>query len=496
MQNKKIADALGEIDPSYIAEAAAPRSIHWHKWVYAAAAVFAVVALVGLLWQAPCTPDRPILQGTLPADLGKPVSIQSPDTLQLANLLAAPRYPQMAKMPSYDDYQDKAQYQVDYQTWELSQAEQYSQPRGYADSLEAFWLQSMTQFLSGQAENATYSPVSVYMALAMLAECADGNSRQQILDLLGLDSVEALRTQVSHVWNAHYCADGATTTVLGNSIWLDNQFSYQQAAVETLAQQYFASVFHGDLGTDAVNQQLRTWIDSQTGNLLQEQTKGIELDPATVMALVSTVYFSGKWDSSFSEQKTQEGIFHGADADIKTQFMHQTFSYAVYYRGTDFGAICLGMSGQNDMWLILPDEDKTVDDVLASGEYLQMCTGSWSNTALYKINLSLPKFDVDSQFDLTDGLKAMGITDVFDADAADFGTLTGETVFVGKADHGCRVAIDEEGCVAAAYTLMTLYGTSMPSVSGEMDFVLDRPFLFVITSRDDLPLFAGVVNQP
>ena len=61
--------------------------------------------------------------------------------------------------------------------------------------------------------------------------------------------------------------------------------------------------------------------------------------------------------------------------------------------------------------------------------------------------------------------------------------------------HGyvCNVC-DEEGVTAAAYTVMLMCGAGMPPME-EMDFILDRPFLFVITSRDNLPLFAGVVNQ-
>ena len=55
--------------------------------------------------------------------------------------------------------------------------------------------------------------------------------------------------------------------------------------------------------------------------------------------------------------------------------------------------------------------------------------------------------------------------------------------------------IDEEGVEAAAYTIMAICGAGMPPEE-EIDFVLDPPFLFVITSRDGLPLFAGIVNQP
>lgn len=496
MRNKKIAEALGEIDPNYIAKAAEPCQTHWRGWMYTAAAVLAVVLLVGILWQWPDSPERPIIQGTTPADLGKPVSIQSPDTLQLANLVAAPGYPKMAQMPNYDDYESRDLYYADYQQWRASQKEQYNQPSNYADSLDAFWARSLPQFLSGQTENAAYSPVNVYMALAMLAETADGNSRQQILSLLGLSTIEELRIQVSHVWNAHYCNDGASTIVLGNSIWIDSAFSYKQATVDTLAETYFSSVFHGGLGTEEMNTQLRQWIDSQTGNLLQEHTNGLKLDPRTVMALASTVYFSGKWESGFPKKNTEEGIFQGLENDVKTQFMRQTFSVTSYYWGKDFGALRLSLSGQNDMWLILPDEGKTVDDVLASGEYLQMCTGSWKDQDLYTVNLSLPKFDISGEMDLVDGLKSMGMTDVFDPEVSDFSALTDESIFVNKVDHACRVAVDEEGCVAAAYTVMALYGTGMPSVKDEIDFILDRPFLFVITSRDQLPLFAGVVNQP
>lgn len=39
----------------------------------------------------------------------------------------------------------------------------------------------------------------------------------------------------------------------------------------------------------------------------------------------------------------------------------------------------------------------------------------WENTKHLIINLALPKFDITSQMDLNEGLKALGITDVFDS---------------------------------------------------------------------------------
>lgn len=497
MKSEKMAEALGEIDPTYIAQAAGVQKPKWARIIAAAAAILLVALLVQRL---PITPGNiiastnPTVQGTAPADLGRPVNIPSPNTLQLSNLVAAPQYPKMVTKPDYDAYSDKSAYYADEKTWLIDQCAQYNQPRGYADSLDRFFAQSIPQFLAGQTENAVYSPVNVYMALAMLAETAEGSSRQQILGLLELESIEALRTQVSHIWNAHYCADGATTTVLANSIWLDSNFAYKQAAIDTLADTYFASVFHGDLGTEEMNEQLRQWISSQTGGLLEKQTEGLEMDPRTVFALASTIYFSADWESSFSEKSTREAIFHANNVSIKTQFMNNYISGGTYYWGNGFGAVRLELSGENDMWLILPDEGKTVDDVLASGEYLQMCTGNWKNRKQYDIRLSLPKFDISSRTDLVEGMKQLGVTDIFHS-VSDFSTLTDDSVVVNKIDHAVRVAVDEEGCIAAAYTVVHVY-KGIPEAQNELDFILNRPFLFVITSRDQLPLFAGVVNQP
>ena len=42
---------------------------------------------------------------------------------------------------------------------------------------------------------------------------------------------------------------------------------------------------------------------------------------------------------------------------------------------------------------------------------------------------------------------------------------------------------------------MSACAAAMPP-EDEVDFVLDRPFLFVLTNEDGLPLFAGIVEQP
>ena len=183
----------------------------------------------------------------------------------------------MIRCPQITDFANSKDYQAAMDAYNAAQKAQYDQPDGYADSLKNFFSASIAQFLQSEG-NTAYSPLNVYMAMAMLAETTGGNSRQQILDLFGVNSIEELRTQAGHVWNAHYCDDGRSTILMANSLWLDHKFPYHQETADNLAQYYYASTFHGDLGTEVVDQQLREWLNANTGGLLKEQANNVRLN--------------------------------------------------------------------------------------------------------------------------------------------------------------------------------------------------------------------------
>jgi len=119
--------------------------------------------------------------------------------------------------------------------------------------------------------------------------------------------------------------------------------------------------------------------------------------------------------------------------------------------------------------------------------------GGRENCKTLRIDLALPKFDAVSQLQLKEPLQALGVTEIFDRQKADFALV--EEAWLGQAQHGARVAVDEEGLTAAAYTILPAPGAMKPPEE-EMAFTLDRPFLFVVESADGLPLFTGIVNQP
>ena len=434
---------------------------------------------------------------------------KKPNNTASAYALALASYPEMAPYPNEMEYFDEKTGEFDsdgfdvvYDAWQADRKAQRNQPEGYADGLEPFFGSSIREFLSGfNGENKVYSPLNVYMALAMLAEVTDGESRQQILTLLGSESIETLRAQAASVWNANYSNDGAVTSILANSLWLNEAVDFNQTTMDSLAQNYYASSFRGQMGSEEFDQALRDWINEQTGGLLEAQADGLSMDPETIMALASTIYYRAKWHSEFSEDRTEKGLFHLLSSDgatVECDFMHKGGSNT-YYWADQFGAVSLTLEGSGKMWFLLPDEGVSMDDLLADEQTMAFLNsnGNWENSKHLIVNMSVPKFDVVSDFDLGEGLRALGVTDVFDVEAADFSPMTEDVaeIVLSKAEHAARVTIDEEGVTAVAYTVMMMAGAAAPP-KDEMDFVLDRPFLFAITSADGLSLFVGLVNQP
>lgn len=485
MKREKLYDAITDVREDIIIRADArnaEKKPRRRRWPAAVAAVLVVAILGGILLHPGTS-----LVGT-------------------AYAVALAEYPEMAPYPFEEEYFDDSGnfdskgYDAAWTPWREAQRAQWG-PLGYADGLEDFFASSISTFLSGTpGENAVYSPLNVYMALAMLAETAGGDSRQQILDLLGHEDLDSLREQAGYLWNANYRDDGATTSILASSLWMNENVDYVQSTVDALAEHYYASVFQGEMGSSGYNEALQNWLNEQTGGLLKEYANEVTMDPQTVLALATTVYFQAQWSDKFNEDLTEKAVFHGVGGDVDCDFMNSS-GFGMYYWGEKFSATCLSLDNAGAMYFILPDEGYTVDDLLADEQAMAFAVspGVWENSQYVLVNLSLPKFDVSSNIDLKAGLQKLGVTDVFDETGADFTPLTPlaerEEVWVEKAEHAARVTVDEKGCTAAAYTVMLMLGGTQPPAE-EVDFVLDRPFLFVLTGIDGLPLFVGVVNDP
>lgn len=469
--NEKVAKALSYVDEKYVTDAAKRKKKKARKyWLSAIAAVLALVLLFNL-------PSMPVVISA------KAVSIAS-ESRQM-------------QRPDRDDYKDVNAWREDFNKWEEEQKQRSSTSRAAIDALTPFFTNGSAQFLSTQgSENLLWSPINAYIGLSMITELTDGASRQQILDLFGASDIDELREQVGAVWENSYNDNGHEISTLANSLWLEEGLNYNQDMMDDLAYYYYASVYQGDLGSQKINNAIGAWINNNTGGFLKKSTSNVNLSPDTILALYSTIYFQAKWQDEFSESNNTQDTFHTPSGDKTATFMNKKLAQMNYYYGDKFSAVALSLKNGSLMWFILPDEGYTTADVLADGQYMQMVLQQdWENMKWMKVNLSVPKFDVNSTLNLKAGLQEMGVTDVFNEVTSNFTEITGDVpIYLTAANQTVRVQIDEEGVKAAAY--IELPGATSPAPPEEIiDFILDRPFIFAITT-ESIPLFMGTVNNP
>lgn len=406
-------------------------------------------------------------------------------------------------------YPDTGDYGgMDAQTFSESDAH-WKWWEAYHENLEASWaiqdgLGAFNQtiinelLITEETDNRVCSPINLYIALAMLAECTDADSRAQILDVLGEKDIDCLRANAKILWEANYVDTPILQSLLGSSVWIKKDVACNHDTLQVLADNYYTEPFYMEPGVSGYDTMLQTWMDNHTGGMLTDSIRDIRFRPETVLALVSTIYYKAAWLDKFQAEATTTEVFHGAEGDTDVDMMHRS-DMTGYFKGANFGAISLPLNDSGSMYLFLPDEGTDVKEVVANEETLDLMRGT-ADTSTNLVHLSLPKFKAGSDINLMDSMKQLGITNVMIPEVADFTPIITdenlEPLYLSDAKHAAIVDVDEEGVTGAAYTIMMVAEGAALMEPEEIDFILDRPFYFTVTSRDGSILFAGIVQNP
>lgn len=480
MKKEALFEAIEDIDPDSVKKARAYKGQKkpvWAAWV-AAAACAAII--LGVLWGLPAIRDP---------GHGSP-NLQYPSGLM--TVMAA--YPEpVAKTLSAQAFMESDERW----NWRSSYRELVSETEGLQADMEAYNTALMARLLVSENENTVCSPLSTYIAFAVLAEVSDGNTRQQILDMLGVRDIETLRSNVSALWESNYVDTPVLKSLLANSIWLNNSVKYNENTLNSLADHYYASAFSGTPGSAEMDEALRTWTDSNTGELFSDYTKDMSIDSETVLEILSTIYYKAMWIDEFREENTTQEIFHGTTGDTTADMMHRTDMIGVY-SSDHFMSLSLNLNDSGAMYFFLPNEGTDVN-ALASDPHIMTalhCDGMAENWSSPLVHLSVPKFKVSCKTDLIETIRALGLTDALDCELSDFTPLTTERddLYLSKAEHAAMIEIDEHGVTGAAYTELAL-SEEEADPDDEIDFVLDRPFMFIVTGQDGSILFSGIVRN-
>ena len=338
-------------------------------------------------------------------------------------------------------------------------------------------------------KNYMFSPISIKMALALAANGASGETQAEILNALGISSIDDFN-QLSKDLIKRYSQTDILSLDIANSIWINKDKTPQQFGngFKNIAEEFYNADANTVADALAVSE-INSWVNDKTNGKIPTI---IDNTNDFWAMLINAVYFKGAWQDEFNANATKPDQFNNADGTkITVDFMNMQkwFPYAktnsvhmieLPYRNrvenfSEDGEY-IGTDKYDDldvsMYLIMSENDVNVEQELSAA----INDDTFKSTY---IKMSMPKFKVEYSTDLNKIFMNMGITTAFNEKNADFTKMfnSGNMWFT-KTIHKTFIDVDEKGTEAAAVTSIGMGGSSLPPEPIELKF--NKPFYFAI----------------
>lgn len=356
--------------------------------------------------------------------------------------------------------------------------------------------------LAAPGGNQFVSPYSVLSAFALLYPGARGQTAAEMAATFGFDAnVAAQIVRTRALRDALAAQTGRSEFTTANAAWVERTMALSAAYARTIREELGATIEAVPFiaNQTAALRTINAWAARETHDRIPEILT--REDPARRLVLTNAVYFKGQWQQQFSANATHDGDFFAeGGATQRARLMHKVLR-TPYYEGEGFQAAeFLYDDGAFSLAVFLP---RTRDGLAAferqlMGSTLDRWLTDLDTAERPRLDVTLPKVEMRTDYDLVPQLQALGLRLAF-MDGADFSGVTEqERLAVSAVIHKTFLAIDEEGTEAAAVTAIDMRATAaMPQPEAPpIEFRADHPFFIVLRHKPTgTKLFMGRVAQ-
>lgn len=347
-------------------------------------------------------------------------------------------------------------------------------------------------------ENLMISPLSISMALAMTLNGAEGQTYEDMREVLYLSGMELdeINEAFESLINLLVTVDPDVTVKITNSIWYREGLPVEEEFLEAMRDFFDARIEGLDFNDPAAVDIINEWVYENTEGLIEEIIEEIPEDIA--MYLINALYFKGDWLRQFDTNDTRHADFYLESGEtIQVDMMSQEDRFATYF-SEEVQLIELPYGDSLfSMTILLPNDRNMLIDRFVEEKVTSQNLANWrSDLSVGRdVILQLPKFELEYEITYNEILKAMGMKVPFDEWEADFSGIADvspQNLYIDEVKHKTFIRVDEEGTEAAAVTSVGIGITSMPP-----SVIVDRPFVFIIHERESgTNLFMGKVKNP
>ncbi|XP_011314407.1 leukocyte elastase inhibitor isoform X2 [Fopius arisanus] len=378
-----------------------------------------------------------------------------------------------------------------------------------------------------------FSPASVSITLSMLTFGARGNTENQLRSVLHLPADDTLTTdgirllvdklnwknikflRITRLREIFLIASGVQFLIWNLYRWnyigpqnikkeklnLANKiFTAEGLEVKSEFRAIINSLFKSEVESvdftklDESSRIINVWCETQTEGCIKDVVQPNDVQDASLI-LVNAIHFKGKWVKPFEKAFTGSQKFSISETATKEVSMMWIDDYFNCGDLPDLDAqyVELPFQSENEddaisMYIIVPDKMTGWQKVEANLDkiYFQELNGPPE-----RLKLGVPRFQVESKFELEPVLSKMGMKMPF-SDTADFTGITdAPPLKISKVIQKVLIEVNEEGTEAGTVTHVNAMPMCPPP-----SFVFDKPFLcaLVVKSTGTPILIAKVID--
>ena len=277
---------------------------------------------------------------------------------------------------------------------------------------------------------------------------------------------------------------------VANGIFFRKGLVTDETLVETLKKDNIIAKELNFADGEGTCTKINKWVADNTKNMIEEIISPDSIDEDSMVFVINTVYFNGKWQHKFNT-KLVPGKFDGK----KIQMMELPSDKKIelyYYQSDRYKVLTLPYENRFEMTIILPEK---IDE-----EYTPLIVdrGQFSDKMReYKISeVKIPPFKKRLRVSYSEKREEMGLYPLFEK--CSLRTLFPDlkSTFVSDIIHEVVIDDNTEGTKAAATSIGVAKSKAPSRPPPKIEFVADHAFSYCIRhSRSKVIMFSGVVTD-
>ena len=368
-----------------------------------------------------------------------------------------------------------------------SQSEMVTEGNAFAFNL----LNEVIEDSNIKGKDFMFSPLSISFVLGALNNGASGQTSEEILSAIGFGGRTSndINGYCKSILDGCPGVDELVKVKKANAVVVKDGFKLKNGFSTSMTEYYDAYVRSMAFDSKAL-EAINSWCNEHTEGMIPQILEEIP-EEACLFAL-NSIYFKGGWTVKFEKSETRKRSFTNIDGSSGQVSMMHMEKMLEYSSNDVWATVKLPYgNGSYSMYVLLPNEDKDVEDVLAS-----LDCQTWENEKnmmrAARLDLMIPSFKTETNLKLEGIMRNLGMERAFDPRHAEFKEMFENTTdtYLGLLLQKSKIIVDEEGTEAAAVTIGGSFTTSVPpSEPQTISFHADRPFIYIIQERSSNAIF-------